>query len=247
MTTGEWLANRLEKDKEDDSLDWARAEGMDERDRRATGGTCQGDHTVGKNGRIKNSHMVMYRCTVKGCGIRLLYVPSYGSTGATRKATPLDQLVEQGTEEIPAKAKVDPPKSAKAGATPKVRANKKVPSKSKEDDSEEELRVPAPEWDGDPETWEIYRDAMEEWVTMSKRRAPTPSSRSKGSPTPSREAEGSQTSGVSWKHLFSEEGLQEEVNRRRHRSERSSARSSHMVSESATPGAAAPKRQPRRG
>ena len=83
MTTAEWLANMLQEDKENPKLDWKRAEGMDPRDKRAVGEPCRGSHTVDKNGRIKNAHMVMYRCTAKDCGIRLLYVPSVGSVGTS--------------------------------------------------------------------------------------------------------------------------------------------------------------------
>ena len=49
----------------------------------------------GKKGRIKDAHMVMYRCTNDGCGIRLLYVPAVGSHGAARKVTPLEHLVQE--------------------------------------------------------------------------------------------------------------------------------------------------------
>ena len=93
-STKEWLARKLAEDREDEKLDWARAEKEDERDKRCVGAPCNGNHQVDRNGRIKNAHMVMYRCTRKDCGLRLLYVPSVGSHGNTRKATPLEYLRE---------------------------------------------------------------------------------------------------------------------------------------------------------
>ena len=227
MTTAEWLANRLQEDKENPKLDWKRAEGMDPRDKRAVGEPCRGSHTVDKNGRIKNAHMVMYRCTAKDCSIRLLYVPSVGSVGTSRKATPLEQLIEQGTEELAADAAEDaPPRSASTGASSKAKAKPKAQAKrqptrptTEAEGSEDELEIPAPEWDGDLETWQAYRDEMEEWLLTTS------------SANPASEAEETTSSAaVSWNEVFTAEGPRS---------------TGHVVLGQA--GAAAPKRQPRRG
>ena len=90
----DWLTHKLAEDKKNGKLDWSRAEEANPRDKRCRGPPCLGNHKLDKNGRIKNNHMVMYRCTNPGCGIRLLYVPAVGSHGATRQTTPLEHLLK---------------------------------------------------------------------------------------------------------------------------------------------------------
>ena len=141
------MARKLVEDKTDKKLDWDRAATKGPKDKRCTGPPCLGKHKVGKNGRIKNAHMVMYRCTNDGCGIRLLYVPARGSHGAARKVTPLEHLVqEKNPDTINATAADEPEEDEK-----------------KEEEEEEERLLP---WDRDKDvlTLEEYEVAVHAWV-----------------------------------------------------------------------------------
>ena len=234
-STKEWLARKLAEDREDEKLDWARAEKEDERDKRCVGAPCNGNHQVDRNGRIKNAHMVMYRCTRKDCGLRLLYIPSVGSHGNTRKATPLEHLrAAEEPENINAEGAEDRYRAPTAKAKPKGRPKAKPPPRARPPrsptaDEEEELEPEQPTWDGSPDTWEIYRVEMETWLANSTTEAET-------------EATGEQESdAISWGTIYSPDGLTEEVSRRRQRS----SQSSRMTSGAATP-SAAPKRNARR-
>ena len=218
-STEDWLAKKLAEDKGNKTLDWERAEREDPKDMRCDGPPCNGDHMIAKNGRIKNASMVMYRCTNPGCGIRLLYVPSVGSTGSTRKATPLEHLEKADTTYIMASAAKTPVKTEretekKMPTKPKMKAKAKAKKEPDDPEESEELQEEAPQWDGKAATWKAFREAMDAWLAGR-----TPTDRS-AAQTPA-ETEGSADqsgTSVSWSKVFTPTELAAEVNRRRQRS-----------------------------
>ena len=99
---------------------------MDPEDVRESSPPCRGTHDISAdNCRIKNQHACVAKC--RECGIRMLYVPVKGSSGDSRKPTPLDQktrmqrpeLWRQGNDQTQTPPAVSPKAKQRAKTPPR--------------------------------------------------------------------------------------------------------------------------------
>ena len=126
-------------DKADPSLDWKRANPVDERDEKYLGAPCWGDHdTLNPLGRHANQYKVSYKCV--NCELVMLYIPKHGASGKYRSNGPLGKTVskidiEEITKERRPKA---PPKEKHQQAPPVPEWSESEDSFEKEGTSEEE-------------------------------------------------------------------------------------------------------------
>ena len=146
------IAQWMEVDKADVTLDWKRIISVDERDDRYLGAPCHGNHnTTHPLGRHANGYKVSYKCV--NCQLQMLYIPKHGATGEHRKAGPLGKTVSKfDIREIT--------KERRPQAAPrKERSPPPVPGWSESEDSFEK------EGTSDEET---------PWIDTGKKRATTP-------------------------------------------------------------------------
>ena len=215
-TTRRNVQEVIDEDYKDEKWVWDLQEEADPRDPRCSGAPCHGEHTVDQhNCRIANQHALVVKCRV--CGIRLLYVPRQGSSGAYRKSTPLaesQKISKEGTDmhgrdhykektEIPkAKAKAkgkgmsgyptekekeptgrsqtwrtsrrtDPQESSHSWDDHKTPQRSHMPSHDPSETESWEVESETheedyPKWDGNPETWEIYQEAVNLHIAVKK-------------------------------------------------------------------------------
>ena len=147
-TVSEWM----EIDKKDPSLDWKRADPVDQRDDRYLGKPCRGDHdTTNPLGRHANQYKVSYKC-VK-CNLRMLYIPKYGASGKYRENGPLGKSV----------SKIDIDEITKE-RRPRASSKEKHPPET-----------PVPEWSDSEDSFEKEGTSEEEeetpWIDSGKMRA----------------------------------------------------------------------------
>lgn len=219
-TIAQWMAH----DREDERLEWNRLERMDPRSPLAASGidgSCHEGHKCDTpNCRVANQHMVLYKCRV--CGVRLMYIPKQGSTGAKRAPTTLEK------DSNPAGAKYQEP-SVPTATVNQIRLDrenaleKKVMAKAKaaaraaakeaaDKAYEEEL---SREVYGLPNSARTFKEKMDKVVADTTTRVEprplsiaTPRNRSEERPMPSSKAD--------WEVLM-EQNLLPEINRRRER------------------------------
>jgi hypothetical protein len=143
-----------------------------------------------QNCRIRNQHALIVKC--RQCQIRVLYVPVRGSSGDTRKPTPLTKMPSgKGTDEVHPDPPATPVPKSKAKSKSKAKARARVrhedgpnwedfligtppESAAEEPPTEEETTIATDgrlEWDGDPDTWEVYQANVVAWI--ASRRTPT--------------------------------------------------------------------------
>ena len=185
-STGSWIkcgrrtiSEWMEIDKKDPSLDWKRADPVDQRDDRYLGKPCRGDHdTTNPLGRHANQYKVSYKC-VK-CDLRMLYIPRHGASGKYRSNGPLGKTVSKiDIEEITKERR------------PRASSKEKHPPET-----------PVPEWSDSEDSFEKEGTSEEEeetpWIDSGKKRATMLqeefSFRAPGNP--SRSAAGSNAPGV---------------------------------------------------
>ena len=185
------LQARLELDKEDETLVWDLQETGAPRDERLSGAPCYGQHRVDQhNCRIRNQHALILKCRV--CQVRLLYVPVRGSSGDTRKPTPLRCMHGGGSAshsspspEPPkgkgrGKGKTPPPSEESPPPAPKAKA--KAKSRIRHTDGpdwqdflihtpeEETYSIPTEEeaetYEDDRPVWDGDPDTWETYQTM---------------------------------------------------------------------------------
>ena len=179
------VEQRLERDRVDPNLVWEKATGMDPEDVRESGPPCRGTHDISTdNCGVNSQHALVVKR--RECGIRMLYVPVKGSSGDSRKPTPLDKKAhlqrpefwrqkgehyDVATPRPEPKAKATPDLRAK-GPQQKPRGSADPPaSASAREDSSGTWEMPDdtnPTWNGDPDTWDTYRAGVESALATRK-------------------------------------------------------------------------------
>jgi len=182
------LHQRLEADKEDPTLVWDLQETGDPRDQRLDGPPCCGAHCVDQhNCRIRNQHALILKC--RKCQVRLLYVPVRGSSGDTRKPTPLREMAGSSSKTPAPRGKGCGPKGkAKAKAVPRTRHTdgphwenfligtpQDSEAEAQESVSEtESTSAGRPVWDGDPDTWEAFQQEVNDYLEAKRTATSSP-------------------------------------------------------------------------
>lgn len=116
MSTIETSVGLFEVDRAKFDVD--RMTGADPRDPRTSGDPCQGAHEPARPGRGSptgsNSSAMWVAC--RKCQLRLLYIPSFGSTGLHRQAGPLPSDTKAKVEELGKQASYHPELKSKTFA-----------------------------------------------------------------------------------------------------------------------------------
>ena len=158
-TIGEWM----QIDQEDPSLDWKRANPVDQRDDRYPGGCCRGDHdTTNPLGRHANQYKVSYKCVT--CELMMLYIPRHGASGKYRSNGPLGKTVSKiDIEEITKERR------------PRTSTKEKHPEAQ-----------PVPEWSDSEDSFAREGTSEEEeetpWIDSAKKRATSASAAGSNAP-----------------------------------------------------------------
>ena len=165
------VSELLEKDMRDEALCWDLKSGPDQGDRRTHGPPCNGDHDYNQhNCRIRNQHALVLKCWK--CQLRLMYVPVRGSSGDTRKPSPLGMQKDSDMlEQIVGKIKNQARGQASAQPKAKATSSSSRMGGTPEDPPEVFLdpeNAQAPQWDGDPETWTEYQAEVEAYLEHMK-------------------------------------------------------------------------------